>query len=117
MIRPLILTAAAFFALGVTAGAFAQSDPQFDQQPPRDAFGNPASPDQNNATPPSRLSIQPGTYVTVRVNQWLSSDRNQQGDAFFASLASPLVVNGVVVAQRGQTVAGRVSEAQKAGRI
>ncbi len=66
---------------------------------------------------PATLTIRPGTYLSVRVDQWLSSDRNQQGDTFFASLAEPLVVDGIVVAQRGQTVRGRVTEAQKAGRV
>ena len=65
---------------------------------------------------PSALTIKPGTFVTVRVEQELSSDRNQQGDVFNASLAQPIVVDGVVVAQRGQTVMGRVAEATKAGR-
>ena len=67
--------------------------------------------------PPAHLTVKPGTYVTVRVNQWLSSDRNQPGDAFAATLEQPLVVDGFVVAQRGQTVGGRVSDAQKAGRV
>jgi hypothetical protein len=56
-------------------------------------------------------------YLTVRVNQALSSDHNQPGDAFTATLVKPLVVDGVVVAHRGQTIAGRVTEAQKAGRV
>jgi hypothetical protein len=55
--------------------------------------------------------------VTVRVNQPLSSDRNQVGDAFTATLAQPVVVDGVVVAQRGQTIYGHVTEAKKAGRV
>ncbi len=66
---------------------------------------------------PPQLTIKPGTFVTVRVDQWLSSDRNQPGDAFSATLVKPIVVDGVTVAQRGQTVAGRVAEAQKAGRV
>jgi len=66
---------------------------------------------------PASLTIRPGTYVTVRANQWLSSDRNQQGDTFTATLEQPLIVDGFVVAQRGQTVTGRVTDAQKAGRV
>jgi hypothetical protein len=66
---------------------------------------------------PAALTIKPGTFVTVRVEQALSSDRNQQGDIFSASLVQPIVVDGVVVAQRGQTVMGQVAEAQKAGRV
>ena len=66
---------------------------------------------------PAQLTIQPGTFLTVRLNQVLSSDHNQQGDGFTASLVKPLVVDGWIVADRGQTIAGRVSEAKKAGRI
>ena len=116
------LTLTAFFAFGAISGAFAQSYPPGDQQRPRDEYGNsrdgsaPRPYEPSLPSLPSRLTVQAGTYVTVRVDQGLSSDRNQQGDTFFASLASPLVVNGIVVAQRGQTVAGRVSAAERAGR-
>jgi len=110
----------------------AQNDPgQYSQAPPNP--GQPPAPPPPNNGPgqvgqqnypppdnysvPARLTIKPGTYVTVRVNQWLSSDRNQQGDTFTATLDQPIVVDGFVVAQRGQTVYGRVTEAQKAGRV
>lgn len=66
---------------------------------------------------PAQLTIKPGTYVTVRLNQALSSDRNQPGDAFSATLVRPIVVDGVVVADRGQTLGGHVTEAKKAGRV
>ena len=72
---------------------------------------------QGQPDPPPRLTIKPGAFLTVRVNQALSSDHNQQGDAFAASLVRPVVVDGVVVAERGQTLAGRVVEVQKAGRV
>ena len=65
---------------------------------------------------PTRITIPAGTWITVRVNEPLSSDHNQPGDAFMATIAQPLVVNGLVVARRGQTVSGMVSEAKKAGR-
>ena len=65
----------------------------------------------------SGLTIKRGTFVTVRVDQALSTDWNREGDAFSATLARPLVIDGVIVAQRGQTVGGRISEAQKAGRV
>lgn len=69
------------------------------------------------AAVPPQLQLKPGTFVTVRVNNVLSSDRNQQGDAFTATLVKPVVVDGVVVARAGETIAGRVTEAQKAGRV
>jgi hypothetical protein len=76
----------------------------------------PAPNSPNNPPPyglPPQLTIKPGTFVTVRVDQMLSSNRNQPGDVFSATLMQPMVVDGVVVAQRGQTVMGRVAEAQK----
>jgi hypothetical protein len=83
-----------------------------DQRPNSDRGPAPSS-----GPVPSQLTIRPGTFVTVRINQPLSSDRNQTGDAFSATLVKPLVVDGVVLSERGQTIGGRVSEAQKAGRV
>ena len=68
-------------------------------------------------TLPEQLTLQPGTFVTVRIDQTLSSDHNAPGDMFSATLLKPLVVDGFVVAQRGQTIAGHVTEVQKAGRV
>src|SRR5579883_2286046 len=95
-----------------------QAPPNYSQQqnaPPPDYRQYPQDP--GPGAPPARLTLRMGTYITVRVNQMLSSDRNQQGDAFAASLARPLVIDGVVVAQTGQMVNGRVVEAVKAGRV
>jgi len=92
-------------------------DPRYAQPGPRGdrRYAQPPPPPPANIPP--QLTIAPGTFLTVRVNQLLSSDHNQAGDAFAASLVNPVVVNGIVVADRGQTIQGRVSEAQKAGRV
>ena len=85
----------------------ANSDPQAQR---------PAPNSPNNAPRyglPPQLTIKPGTFVMARIDQMLSSNRNQPGDVFSATLMQPVVVDGVVVAQRGQTVLGRVAEAQK----
>jgi hypothetical protein len=66
---------------------------------------------------PSRLTIQPGTLINVRTNQPLSSDRNQVGDFFSGTLTDPVVVDGIIVAQRGQTVSGRVVDVEKGGHL
>ena len=98
------------------------------QQYPNQQYPNQPYPDQrygsqppaayyNRGPIPAKLTIKPGTFVTVRLNQGLSSDRNQAGDAFAATLAKPLIVDGVVVADHGQTVGGKVVEAKKAGRV
>ncbi|HWC98263.1 MAG TPA: hypothetical protein VG456_16000 [Candidatus Sulfopaludibacter sp.] len=89
--------------------------PQMQTYPPQPAYQ--PYPQPAPASVPATVTISPGTYITVRLNGWLSSDRNQPGDAFTATLAEPLIVNGVVIAQRGQTVGGVVTEAKKAGHV
>jgi hypothetical protein len=96
-------------------------NPQQPQQPPQMRNDRPPSAMRDSgATPyglPPQLTIKPGTFVMVRMVQGLNSDRNREGDLFTATLAQPIVVDGIVVAQRGQTVLGRVTEAKKAGRV
>ena len=88
------------------------------QRPARpDVPSRPPANDPPGQTVPSRLTLQAGTFLTVRVDQMLSSDRNQAGDGFSATLTRPLVADGVVVAQRGEILGGRVADAQKAGRV
>jgi hypothetical protein len=66
---------------------------------------------------PATLTIPAKTILYVRINEPLSSDHNQVGDRVTATLERPLVVNGWVVARRGQTLSGQVTAAVKAGRI
>jgi hypothetical protein len=77
----------------------------------------PVAPTQDSTMPPATLTLPSGSYITVRTNQTLSSDHNQQGDIFSATLMQPVVVGGFVVAQSGQSVFGRVAEAKKAGMV
>jgi hypothetical protein len=66
---------------------------------------------------PETLTVPAGTILLVRINEFLSSDQNQIGDQFTAELEQPIVVNGWVVARRGQVLMGQVKAAQKAGRV
>jgi hypothetical protein len=67
----------------------------------------------NQAVLPQTLTLPAGTVVRVRVDEWLSTDRNLIGDSFGAVLSEPIVVNGWVVARRGQAQTGRVSLVNK----
>jgi hypothetical protein len=87
-----------------------QPQQQADAPPP--AF-DPAPQDRPRT---GSLSIPAGTLLTVRITQPLSSDHNQPGDGFTAVLQQPIVVDGLVLARRGQTAVGTVTEAEKAGR-
>ena len=81
------------------------------QDAPAQTQGAPAQ--EAPAVPPT-LRLPPGTVISVRATQWLSSDKNHPGDIFSATLDQPVVANGWVVARRGQTVMGRVDVAQRA---
>ncbi len=91
-------------------GPMQQGYPQ--QQYPQQQY-----PQQAPVKVPSQITVPAGTYVSVRVNQLLTSERNQVGDAFSATLTKPLVVDGVVLAEPGETLAGRVEQVQKSGHV
>jgi hypothetical protein len=93
-----------------------------DQDTPPNGAPQPSpAPNPNNAAPrgpvPTTLTVPAGTILPVRVNEPLSSDHNQVGDRFTAVLQEPIVVNGWVVARRGQLLTGQVEAAVKAGRV
>lgn len=100
---------------GAYSGQMPPQNPNYNRSQP--GYSQPSYQPPAPQPVPAQLTIPAGTYITVRVNQLLSSDKNQVGDAFSATLEAPVVVNGVVVAEPGQTVGGRVAEAKKAGRI
>ena len=66
---------------------------------------------------PGQITIPAGTFVTVRIDQFLASDKNKAGDGFSATLTRPLVAAGFVVSRRGETLGGKVVDAKKAGRV
>jgi hypothetical protein len=72
---------------------------------------------QRAADLPGQLTIPAGKVITVRLNDPLSSDHNHAGDGFTATLDQSIVVDGWVVARRGETVLGAVTTAKKAGRV
>lgn len=69
------------------------------------------------APTPRKVTIPAGTVITVRLNETLSSEKNQPGDRFTATLDQPLIVEGLVLAERGARVEGRVLEVEQAGRV
>lgn len=65
----------------------------------------------------STVTLPAGTVLNVRLNQALSSETNENGDAFQAVLVEPLVADGFVIAERGSRVDGKVSDAIRAGKV
>jgi len=98
--------------------------PEPAQAPPTPAAPEPPSPPAPVVAepPPPRpepktVIIAQGTLIPVRLAETLDSDHNIAGDAFLATLADPLVVNGWVIAERGARVIGRVTDAAQSGRV
>jgi hypothetical protein len=87
-----------------------QPDAQQQGQPETQPAGQP-----NQAALPETLTLPAGTVVRVRIDEWLSTDRNLTGDSFSGVLEQPIVVDGWVVARRGQAQTGRVSIVKKGG--
>lgn len=92
-----------------------QQPPQYQQRQPQQA--PPQYQQDPSLPPPPQVTIPAGTWISARVNQPLSSNRNHSGDIFSATLTKPIIANGFVVARAGQTIGGRVVEAEKAGRV
>ena len=95
-----------------------QPDPSTLQQPyaqPQGQSDPQAQGPSNQAVLPQTLTLPAGTVVRVRVDEWISTDRNLTGDSFSAVLDQPIVVDGWVVARRGQAQTGRVSLVKKGG--
>lgn len=66
---------------------------------------------------PRSVTIASGTLVTVRLGETISTERSRQGDSFMATLDEPLVVDGLVIAEKGARANGRVVDLVEAGRV
>ncbi len=67
--------------------------------------------------PPRTVTIESGTLLSARLGETLSTEKVKSGDTFTGTLDKPLVVDGLVIADRGARVEGRVAEAVEAGRV
>src|SRR5882724_10385546 len=79
-----------------------------------------SSPVSTSATPFSeteQITLPYGTVLAVRLTETLSSDFNQPGDTFLASLASPIVIGDRVIVPEGASVKGKIVDARNAKRF
>lgn len=60
------------------------------------------------------VNIPAGTTLPIRITQTLDSASTQQGDSFSGTVASDVIVNGVVAIPHGAAVSGRVDAVQEA---
>ncbi len=81
----------------------------------------PAAPAAQPAEParPKTMTVQvpAGTVITIRMIDSVDSEKHRAGQVFQASLEEPLVVDGVVLAERGADAYVKLIEARSAGRL
>jgi len=91
-----------------------QPDRQPDRQPEHAAVETPVTAPTPTPPPaPRQVVLQAGTQIAVRLSQTLSSDHLIAGDTFQATLAEPLVVDGLIVAERGARASGRIVDSKR----
>jgi hypothetical protein len=90
-----------------------QAEPPAASEPAPAPPAEPAEPPA--AQPAPSVTLQVGMTLPVRLGESLSSEHNQAGDTFTATLDAPLSASGFVIAEKGARVEGRVVEAQKSG--
>jgi hypothetical protein len=67
--------------------------------------------------PPEPTVIPPGTVITVRLQQPVSSKSSKVGDRFAANLSEPIALKGQAIAPTGTEVGGTVTNAKAAGKF
>ena len=79
----------------------------------------PPAPAETRPEPPQprTVTIASGTLINVRLGETISTERNRQGDSFLVTLEEPLVVDGLVIAEKGARAHGRVVDLVEAGRV
>jgi hypothetical protein len=62
-------------------------------------------------------TIPAGTILNCRLSETLTTQLNNQGQAFSATVSEPLLVNGQAIIPAGATVQGRIASLMRPGRI
>jgi chemotaxis protein histidine kinase CheA len=82
------------------------------------ATPSPATTAQAPAAPaPKPITVPAGTPIVIRTTTALSTKDAKSGDPFHATLAEPLVIDGVTIAPRGSDVEGVIVESDPGGRV
>jgi hypothetical protein len=90
--------------------------------PPQVAAAPPPTPQELPPPPPPpppppafrEITIPPDTTIPVRITQTLDSATTQQGDSFSGTVATDIIIDGLVAIRQGTSVSGRVSAVQEA---
>lgn len=77
-----------------------------------------SNPPQPTAPPaPQKVTIPPGTQITIRLNDEVDSEKAQVGDVFHGSISTPITIDEQTVIPTSADVEGRVVDVKSAGRF
>ena len=87
--------------------------------PPVESYPHPAPVQEQRPVPPPppafrNVTIAAGSTLPIRITQTLDSATTQTGDSFTGSVATDIIVDGVVAIPQGTTVTGHVDAVQEA---
>lgn len=83
------------------------------EQPRLDAVAPPPPP----APAAASVTVKAGSVLNIRLAERISTETHKNGDTFSATLAQPLVIDGMVIAERNSRIQGRVVQSERAGKV
>jgi hypothetical protein len=98
------------------AGAAPAAPAESPTAAPKPAASAPVPPPARAAAPRT-FTLPQGTEITVVLTDSISTAKNKAGDEFEASVAETIVIDGQTVVEKGARVAGRIVDAEGAGRV
>ena len=98
-----------------TAAALPPAQPKPESHPENVLRPDPVM--ENHNRTPQTVTLPAGTTLAVRLRQSISTDRQSDGDVFTATLDQSLIVNGLVIAEKGSNVRGKITSLERPGRV
>ena len=84
---------------------------------PSSAANSNKEPNPSPTPEPHTVTLSSGTILKVRLTQPVSTDGGSKGQLFNATLLSPIVQDGYVIADSGAPVTGEIVESKRAGKF
>ena len=80
------------------------------------ACTNATTSDRDASKQPAKLTVPSGTYISVELQDGISTEKSSPGDPFTGSVSKDVVVDGLTAFKKGAIVHGLVLDAQEPGR-
>jgi len=72
--------------------------------------------DRDASKQPPKLTVPSGTYITVELEDGISTEKSAPGDTFTGTVSKDVIVDGLTAFKKGSAVHGVVVDAQEPGR-